>query len=278
MRYVFLDSNTNEPLLSHARARMREEEFVSSVRAFLSLLAVAEAEDLDYVQSKLLPHRLSFYRGPPASPAREIPQATPDESLSHSHTTEDAQPSDALPAIGGWQSRPVGSALRLTAPETADSRYLRSVKRLDSLYGGRSAHGLKNTSEIIELGDSFLREDAVSFIESFRHGWGREGLWYRLPLSNPTTDSSIVERMLNSLRCAETVEHDSAVDPVRLRMARIFLYHYFEEKRINVQKDPNLPNLLSQGRNISSVVLDVILEDMYGRHDKQVSLRVREWC
>ncbi|KAF2174783.1 hypothetical protein K469DRAFT_458180, partial [Zopfia rhizophila CBS 207.26] len=91
-----------------------------------------------------------------------------------------------------------------------------------------------------------------------------EGLWYRPPLSNPTTGSSIVERMLKSLRCAETVEHDSAVDPVRLRMARIFLYHYFEEKRINVQKDPNLPNLLSQGKDISSVVLDVILEDMYG--------------
>ncbi|KAF2177819.1 hypothetical protein K469DRAFT_719477, partial [Zopfia rhizophila CBS 207.26] len=208
MRYVFLDSNTNEPLLSHARARMREEEFISSVRAFLSLLAVAEAEDLDYS-------------------------------------------SDALTAMGGWQSRSVGSAPRLTAPETADSH---------SLYGGRSAHGLKNTSEIIELSDSFLREDAVSFIESFRHGWGREGLWYRPPLSNPTTGSSVVERMLKSLRCAETVEHDSAVDPVRLRIVRVFLYHFFEKKRID-------------GKDISSVVLDVILEDMYDRHDKQVSLQ-----
>jgi hypothetical protein len=149
------------------------------------------------------------------------------------------------------------------------------VKRLDSLYGGSSSRGLKNIEEIIKLGDSFLREDAVSFIESLRHRWGREGLWYRAPLSNPTTGSSVVERMLKSLCCAETIEHDSAADPVRLRMARIFLYHYFEQKRIDIQKDKNLSNLLSQGKRISSVVLDVVLEDMYG-HGKQVSLRVRE--
>ncbi|KAF2726582.1 hypothetical protein EJ04DRAFT_571138 [Polyplosphaeria fusca] len=66
MRSVFLDSNNDDPLLSYARTRIREEEFISSVRAFLSLLAVAEPEYLDYVQSKLLPHRLSFDRGPPA--------------------------------------------------------------------------------------------------------------------------------------------------------------------------------------------------------------------
>ncbi|KAF2175078.1 hypothetical protein K469DRAFT_611955, partial [Zopfia rhizophila CBS 207.26] len=95
-----------------------------------------------------------------------------------------------------------------------------------------------------------------------------EGLWYRPPLSNPTTGSSVVERMLKSLCYTKTVEYDSTVDLVRLRMARIFLYHYFEKKRIDVQKDPNLPNLLSQGKDISSVVLDVILEDIYSCHDK----------
>ncbi|KAF2181413.1 hypothetical protein K469DRAFT_589828, partial [Zopfia rhizophila CBS 207.26] len=69
--------------------------------------------------------------------------------------------------------------------------------------------------------------------------------WYCSPLSNPTTSSSVVERMLKSLCCAETVEHDSTMDPVRLRMSRIFFYHYFEKKRIDVQKDLNLLNLLS---------------------------------
>ncbi|KAF1365197.1 hypothetical protein EJ07DRAFT_51756, partial [Lizonia empirigonia] len=102
----------------------------------------------------------------------------------------------------------------------------------------------------------------------------QEGLWNRAPLSNPSTGSSVVEKMLKSLRCAETIEYDSAVDPVRLRMARIFLYHYFEQKCIDIRKDPNLSNRLSQGKRISSVVLDVILEEMYSCHDQQVSVRV----
>jgi hypothetical protein len=89
------------------------------VRALLSLLAVAEAKDLYYVQLKLLPHRLSFHRGPPASPARKTPQATLNEFLSRLHTTKDAQPSNALPIIGGWQLHPTGSTL--ISPETVDS-------------------------------------------------------------------------------------------------------------------------------------------------------------
>ncbi|KAF1974403.1 hypothetical protein BU23DRAFT_414183, partial [Bimuria novae-zelandiae CBS 107.79] len=92
--------------------------------------------------------------------------------------------------------------------------------------------------------------------------------WYRSPLSNPTTGRSVTKRMLMSLRCAETVEHDSAMDPVRLRIARIFLYHYFEQKRLSIDKNLNLVNRLSQGKDRASVALDIILEDMYG-HDKQ---------
>ena len=184
-------------------------------------------------------------------------------SASPSHASSNWSPSPVVDSMYTW-----------SASSPLPTRYLRDVKRLDSLYGGSSARGVKNIQEIIKLGDSFLREDAVSFIESFRHGWGQEGLWYRTPLSNPTTGSSIVERMLKSLRCAETIEHDSIVNPVRLRMARIFLYQYFEQKRIDV-KDSNLPNLLSQGKDISSVVLDIILEDIHSRHNEQVSLRVR---
>ncbi|KAH7111356.1 hypothetical protein B0J11DRAFT_400327, partial [Dendryphion nanum] len=92
--------------------------------------------------------------------------------------------------------------------------------------------------------------------------------WYRSPLSNPTTGRSVTERMLMSLRCAETVEHDSAMDPVRLRIARIFLYHYFEQTRLSIDKNLNLVNRLSQGKDRASVALDIILENMYG-HDKQ---------
>ncbi|KAF2677126.1 hypothetical protein K458DRAFT_424166 [Lentithecium fluviatile CBS 122367] len=73
MRSIVLDSHAEKVLLSYARSRIREEEFISSVRDFLSLLAVAEAKDLDYVQSKLLPHRLAIHCGPITLPAHETP-------------------------------------------------------------------------------------------------------------------------------------------------------------------------------------------------------------
>ncbi|KAH7111263.1 hypothetical protein B0J11DRAFT_397221, partial [Dendryphion nanum] len=92
--------------------------------------------------------------------------------------------------------------------------------------------------------------------------------WYRSPLSNPTTGRSITERMLMSLHCAEAVEHDSVTDPVRLRIARVFLYHYFEQKRLSIDKNLNLVDRLFQGKDRASVAPDIILENMYG-HDKQ---------
>ncbi|KAH7088043.1 hypothetical protein FB567DRAFT_330237 [Paraphoma chrysanthemicola] len=119
MRSVVLVSSASEPLLSHARSRVRGEEFSSSVRDFLSLLAVADVEDLDYVQSKILPHRLALHRGPLTFPAHETSQATQNESPVYSHTTEGAQPSSTLPTMGGWQSYPAGFALR--SPQIADS-------------------------------------------------------------------------------------------------------------------------------------------------------------
>ncbi|KAF2462537.1 uncharacterized protein BDR25DRAFT_320661 [Lindgomyces ingoldianus] len=94
------DSNAKEPLLGHVRARMREDKFILSARAFLSLLAVAEAEDLDYAEQKLLPRELTFHRGEPATPARATPQAAPDERSS----PEGAQLSGVLFTVGEQSS------------------------------------------------------------------------------------------------------------------------------------------------------------------------------
>ena len=63
-----------------------------------------------------------------------------------------------------WSLSPVlDSMYTWSASSPPPTRYLRDVKRVDSLYGGSSARGIKNTSKIIELGDSFLREKAVTF-------------------------------------------------------------------------------------------------------------------
>lgn len=206
----------------------------------------------------------------------DVAETTPLSRSSQAERLTECSSASPSQAPSNWSLSPVlDSMYAWSASSPPPTHYLRSVKRLDALYGGSFARGVKNTNKIIKLGDAFLREDTVSFIESIRNRWRPEGLWYRPPLSNPTTGSSVVEKMLKSLRCAETVEHDSTVDPVRLRMARVFLYHYFEQKCIDVQKDPNLRNLLSQGKDMSSV-LDIILKDMYGRHDKQVGERVRK--
>ncbi|KAF2180775.1 hypothetical protein K469DRAFT_753136 [Zopfia rhizophila CBS 207.26] len=252
-----------------------DQKFISSVKAFLSLLAVAEAEDLDYVQSKLLPHKLSFHCSPPAMPARETPQADPNESP----PTEDAQPSDALPAMGGWQSRPAGSAPRLTTPETADSRDL--FVKYTTLEDRPSSHKQVTSvnTEIPDRGEDTNMAPTAAC--SIPHS-------LTLPTSKNTNDAlTTAAEPANSTmsNVAEASPSQTSSnwsispvldDPVRLRMARIFLYHYFEQKRLDIQKDPDLANLLSQGKDRSSVVLDIILKDIYGRHDKQISLRVRE--
>jgi len=81
--------------------------------------------------------------------------------------TASASPSQ----VSNWSLSPVlDSMYEWSASSPPRTRYLRDMKRLDSLYGGSSSRGLKNITEIITLGDSFLREDAVRFIESFRHG------------------------------------------------------------------------------------------------------------
>jgi hypothetical protein len=72
---------------------------MSSFKAFLSLLAVAEADDLDYVQCNLLPHRIVLHREPFTPPAYKTSQAPPYESRSRTHTTENAKPPGALPSM-----------------------------------------------------------------------------------------------------------------------------------------------------------------------------------
>lgn len=153
------------------------------------------------------------------------------------------------------------------------TQYLQSFKQLDSQYGGTSKHGLQNLNEIIELGDHFLRIDAVSFIHSLRYRCSQNGLWYRPLLSNPTT-GSIAEKTLKSLRCADATEEDTIVGPVRLRMARIFLYHYMEQKVLDIRTNCKMTNLRSRGKDVPSIVTDLILNDIYGCNNESVSLLV----
>ncbi|KAF2179528.1 hypothetical protein K469DRAFT_595614 [Zopfia rhizophila CBS 207.26] len=138
-------------------------------------------------------------------------------------------------------------------------------------YGENSITETADSRQFISLGRAFL-----SLLASAEVEWDREDPWSRLPLSNPTSGGSLTERMLKSLHCAETIEYDSVVDPVRLRMARILLHHHYEQKCIDLKKDPDLSSRLSQGKGIASVAKNAILEKIYGCHDKNLSPEARE--
>ncbi|KAF2804414.1 uncharacterized protein BDZ99DRAFT_481237 [Mytilinidion resinicola] len=62
--FALLDDTSNGLLLNDACAGIREEKVISLGKAFLSALAVAQAEDLEVVCSRLLPHKLIINRTP----------------------------------------------------------------------------------------------------------------------------------------------------------------------------------------------------------------------
>ncbi|KAF2180785.1 hypothetical protein K469DRAFT_753141 [Zopfia rhizophila CBS 207.26] len=123
--FALLDADNDEPFLSYTRTRIKEEEFISLGKTFLSALAVAEPEDLEEICSKLLPHKLSFDRTlDPPTPAWKISQATRGEPLSPPDFAEDLQLSEAFFAESSPPSHPTGPAPQPTIAETPSDRDL----------------------------------------------------------------------------------------------------------------------------------------------------------
>jgi hypothetical protein len=151
------------------------------------------------------------------------------------------------------------------------AEYLQAFKQLKSRDGAKFKHGLK---QINDFSDHVLRKDAVSFIHSLHYRCGQRGLWYRASLGNPVT-GSLEERTLRSLQCAETTEEDTIVGPVRLRMARIFLYHYMEQKVLYIRTNRSVPHLRAQGKDVQSIVIDLTLDQIYSCDNETDSLVVR---
>jgi hypothetical protein len=80
--------------------------------------------------------------------------------------------------------------------------------------------------------------------------------------------------MLKSLHCAEAIEFDSIVDPVKLRIARMLLYHYFEQLCITFKKDRRSCRF-SPGRGVASAAKELVLETIYGSHDNSLTPEIR---
>lgn len=136
---------------------------------------------------------------------------------------------------------------------------------------------MEQLEDVISIGDSFLQEDAHTFISNFYRRWSLEDPWSRLAIKNPTSSGPLTDKILKSLHCAETMENDSVVDPVKLRMARVLLHHYFEQMCIELNKDQSQCNL-SSGRGVATVAKDAVLETIYGCRMKTLPLKIRRRC
>jgi hypothetical protein len=316
------------------------EQFMYTGKAFLSLLASVEGEYLDFIQTKLLPHELSFedpmpYRysihadsgvdlRPCSNPldTRSLrprlgnvadEQFVPDHRASSSPATcysayeesnlskyqahmrdqmaisglqaEDEEGTNSLlssrqrrlgslsPSLlsSNWGESPV-TKTRFSIPEdTTKTHWLHCYDQLNYLYGGP----YEDLCYIIRIGDSFLREDARDFITQFYRRWNLEDPWSRLPISNPTLKRPLTERMLKSLHCAEAIEFDSIVDPVKLRIARMLLHHYFKQLCMNFKKSRKLCNL-SPGKGVASVAKDIVLETIYNCRQRTLTPKIRK--
>jgi hypothetical protein len=166
-----------------------------------------------------------------------------------------------------WHGSPA-SKTKFTLPEEATvTHWVHSYAQLCNLFG----ENYEKLKDIAKIGDVSFRKDAKKFIGLFCCRWSLENPWSRLPGENPASKGSLTKRILRSLQCAETIEFESAVDPAKLRMARILLYHHYEQKCIDLSKDPEISNYLSQGIGLATLANDAILEEIYGCRDQSTS-------
>jgi hypothetical protein len=162
---------------------------------------------------------------------------------------------------------------KFTLPEGATvTHWVNSYAQLCNLFGEE----YEKLKGIAMIGDESFRKDAKEFIDLFCCRWSLENPWSRLPEENPTSKGSLTERILRSLRCAETIEFESAIDPAKLRMARVLLYHHFKQKCVDLRKDPKISSYLSQGKGVASVANDAILREIYGCYDQSISEKTRQ--
>lgn len=171
-----------------------------------------------------------------------------------------------------WSTSPVQET-EFTLPDDAIvTHWLYSYDQLSRLY--KSSY--EEIQYVVEIGDSFLREDAKDFINSFCRSWDAEDPWSRLPTGNPVTGMSLIEKIFKSLQCAETIAADSLVEPIKLRMARVLLYHQYEQKLIELRHNSSSSTRLSSGKGLASIAKSVILERIYGSQYQNLTAQAKQ--
>ncbi|KAJ5028930.1 hypothetical protein PSV08DRAFT_369862 [Bipolaris maydis] len=100
--------------------------------------------------------------------------------------------------------------------------------------------------------------------------------WSRLPTRNPVTGMSLTEKIFKSLQCAKTISANSLVEPIKLRMARVLLYHQYKQKLIELRNNSSSPTRLSSGKGLASIAKSVILEKIYRSQYKNLTAQAKQ--
>ncbi|OCL13764.1 hypothetical protein AOQ84DRAFT_371881 [Glonium stellatum] len=130
----------------------------------------------------------------------------------------------STPTLSSSNASPPAESELIWPEGSPQTPYARCVQRLNRLHPGVQKH----IPSIIELGDSFLREDVVTSLTSFCRRWSQTDLCHR-PTS--ASDELRIKSLLRGHYQAEAFKCRSVVDRLKLRFLRILLYHDFEGLR-----------------------------------------------
>jgi hypothetical protein len=176
---------------------------------------------------------------------------------------------------GGTQEQPSSITIHAQSRDNTASHYLRSYDALTSKYGENTDSGLKPAQVInaIKVGDSFLLDNPVEFVTTYLENC-RAGIW-NTPVLCPPLNGSINENLFKSFRCAEILDQRTVVDPIRLRVARVLLFWYYEQLHNELCGTPEVLSRCSPGRDTASIVTDMLQEEIFHLQKGQCS--EQEW-
>jgi hypothetical protein len=189
---------------------------------------------------------------PRAHSAEKRPRRTPDTDYTQNNSIA---MNDQLRGESPMQNE----SLEAASPANISSHYLRSYDTLTSKYGDDTDFNLKPAQimSIIKAGDSFFRGDSVNFVTSYLES-SYDGRW-NTPIPCPPLNGALTEVLFKSFCCAEILDQRAIVDPIRLRVARILLFWYYER----LHRSPELLKRCSHGKTTASVATDILLQEIF---------------
>jgi hypothetical protein len=154
-------------------------------------------------------------------------------------------------------------------PINMQSHFIRSFETLTSKYGDDTNHNLNPAQiiNVIQAGDIFVRENCVDFVNSYIMIC-HDRLW-NTPVPCSPLNGTIEENLFKRFNCAEILNQRSIFDPIRLRVARILLFCYYEQLLEESRNNPELLSRRSRGRDHASIATDVLLEELCGDEKTQ---------